>query len=101
MQAGDLRSRVTFQRKGRTRWENAAARWARIVYLRGDEAVIAGRLAGRNTVVVTVRADRDTKAVLTSWRIKDQKGVVFDIRSIIPSEDGAWIDFTCETGSPS
>ena len=101
MQSGDLKSRVTFQQKGLTRWENVAQRWARVVYLRGDEAVIAGRLAGRNTVVISVRVDQDTKAVQTAWRIKGQSGTVFDIRSIIPSEDGAWIDFTCETGVPT
>ncbi len=101
MQSGDLKSRITFQRKGDTRWENVAPRWARIVYLRGDETVIAGRLTGRNTAVISVRADRDTKTVHTAWRIKDRNGVTFNIRSIIPSGDGAWIDFTCETDGPT
>ena len=100
MQAGKLKSRVTFQQKGESRWEDVAQRWARVVYLRGDETVIAGRLAGRNAVVISVRADQITKTVQTLWRIKGQNGVVFNIRSIIPSEGGAWIDFTCETGVP-
>lgn len=66
MRAGLLKSRIAFQRKGEGSWETILQRWARIVYLRGAESVLAARLVGRNTVVITVRVDRETKTVTTA-----------------------------------
>ena len=100
MRAGDLKFRVTFEKKGTAKWEEVAQRWARIVYQRGDETVIAGRLVGRNTAEITVRGDDVTRTLKTAMRITDQRGTVFTIRSITPWENGAWLTFTCETVAP-
>lgn len=94
--------RGAFQEKGTDRWEERFEESLRITYLRGSEDVIAGRLAGRNVVVLRVRSGSSALAVTEAWRVKDKNtGRVFNIRSIIPSEGGGWIDFTCETGVPT
>ncbi len=94
--------RAAFQEKGAGRWEERFEDSLRVTYLRGGEDVIAGRLAGRNVVVLRVRSGASATAVTEAWRIKDKNtGRAFNIRSIIHSEGGGWIDFTCETGVPT
>lgn len=94
--------RSAFQEKGDTRWETRFEESLRVNYLRGSESVIQGRLKGRNVAVLRVRKGPTALTVTEAWRIKDLRtGQVFNIRSIIPSEGGRWLDFTCETGTPS
>ena len=94
--------RGAFQEKGAERWDARFEDSLRVTYLRGGEDVIVGRLAGRNVVVLRARSGPSSATVTEAWRIKDKNtGRVFNIRSIIPSEDGAWTDFTCETGGPT
>jgi head-tail adaptor len=96
MNAGRMNDRVRLQERGETRWEVRATVWAEITYLRGSESVIAGRLAGRNTVVIRVRRSALTMSMkTTSWRIRNDKtSEVYNIKSLIPSPD--YVDFTCE-----
>lgn len=90
--------RAAFQQKGVDRWEERFEEALRVTYLRGGEHVIAGRLEGRNVVVLRARSGLSSLGVTQAWRIKDKNtGRVFNIRSIIPSQGGGWIDFTCET----
>jgi len=94
--------RGAFQEKNVDRWEERFEDSLRVTYLRGGEDVISGRLSGRNVVVLGDRSGPSSNAVTEAWRIKDKNtGRVFNIRSIIPSEGGGWIDFTCETGVPT
>ena len=93
--------RGAFQKKGPDKWEEHFEDALQVTYLRGGEHVIAGRLAGRNAVVLRARSGSSALAVTEKWRIKDKNtGRVFNIRSIIPSVGGRWIDFTCETVAP-
>jgi len=99
MQSGDLKTRVKLQRKGAAAWEDQGEAYAHLRWLRGSETVLAGRLAGRNTVVISLRSGALTRAAETSWRIKDATTfAVFDIKSIIPGDD--FTEFTCLSGSP-
>ena len=69
-----------------------------MTYLRGGEHVIAGRLEGRNVVLLRARSGLSVLDVTQAWRIKDKNTErVFNILSIIPSQGGGWIEFTCET----
>ena len=82
-----------------TGWSEQHACRARFTWLRGGETVMAGRLQGKQPVVIRVRACAATDAVTTDWRVRDtRRGSVFNIRSIIPSDDRAFLDMTCETG---
>ena len=102
MQPGDLNRKLAFQGKGRDRWDLVCNLWAHVRYLRGSERVIQGRLQGSNTTIVTVARHGFSEQVKTPWRIRDARtGEVFNIRSIIFSEDGGFIEFTCETGEAS
>jgi head-tail adaptor len=106
--AGRLGERVAFDQRADTddsygNFETAFveqfSRAAALIYLRGGETVIAARLAGTQPVVIRVRRDQETETVRADWRVRDVRaGTVFAIRSIVPSDDHAWLDFTCETG---
>lgn len=70
----------------------------------GGEAVLAGRLEGKNLVNITVRQSSDTSAVTTDWRAKNERsGELYNIRSIIdPDENtaqhGRFWEMLCEKG---
>jgi len=98
MQAGNLNRRLSFQQKDGKEWRTIMRRWCSDLYLRGGEAVIAGRLAGTNTVVITTWKDSETETVTGSWRIKDENtGEAFGIKTWVISKDRSQIDFTCES----
>jgi SPP1 family predicted phage head-tail adaptor len=106
--AGDLRDRVAFDKEvaGDDTYGNTVTGFAeqfavaaQIRFLRGTEPVIAQRLQGVQPAVITVRASADTKQVDASWRARDTRtGAIFNIRSVTPSDDRAWIDLLCEAG---
>ncbi|UWQ77358.1 head-tail adaptor protein [Leisingera sp. M658] len=69
----------------------------KIAYLRGGEAVIAGRIEGQNTVVIRARASA-VPQVTTHWRIEDKvTQEIYLIKSALPSDRGRYIDFTCQS----
>ncbi len=108
MPAGELRERVAFDLIGEASspggitagdWEEQFVTAARIRFLVGSEPVIAQRLQGVQPAVLTVRSFIDTRRVDTSWRARNVRtGEVFNIRSVTPGEDRAYIDFLCEAG---
>lgn len=68
-------------------------------FLRGGEAVIAGRLEGRQPVVVRVRSTSNTKQIKPDWRMRDlRSGKEYAVRSVIPTQDRQFIDVTVEEG---
>lgn len=109
MDAGRLKERVAFDLasgtpNGRggtvTSWTQQFSCAAGFTWLRGGESVMAGRLVGRQTVVIRVRRAASTTGRITAdWRGRDLRtGEVFAVRSIIPAESGSYLDITCETG---
>lgn len=120
--AGDLRDRVGFYQRemlganspdvpdyGNTLGEFPAdpefdAVPANIKPRLGGEAVLAGRLEGKNLVNITVRQSAATAAVTTDWRAKDErKGTIYNIRSIIDPDEhtpqhGRFWEMLCEKG---
>jgi SPP1 family predicted phage head-tail adaptor len=73
---------------------------AQIRYLRGTEPVLAERLQGVQPVVLTVRRSSQTEQITAAWRARDARDAskVFNIRSVTPSDDRAWIDLLAEVG---
>ena len=72
---------------------------AKFVYLRGGEAVLASRLTGKQPVIVTIRTSAAARLITPEWRMRDVRtGVEYNIRSVEPTEDRAWLQMLCESG---
>lgn len=110
--AGKLSQRVTLQKRqtvnpdapsdfGNTVsvWQDQGEVWAGITYLRGGEAVMAGRLSGRQPAVVRLRASALSRSVAPDWRVMHGT-VAYAVRSVNPDPDGdrAWVDLLVEGG---
>lgn len=108
MDAGKLDRRVAFDRpegvnngQGGTMmgWHEQHRCWAAMTFLRGGETVMAARLSGKQPVVVTIRTCLAARAIGTNWRLRDVRtGEIYNIRSIVPSNNRAFIELTCESG---
>ncbi|WP_322884120.1 phage head closure protein [Sinorhizobium medicae] len=80
-------------------FETQATVHAKFHYLRGGEEVMAGRLAGKQPAIVTVRSSVATRALTTSWRILTTDGEAWNIRSITdPDGRRAWLEILAEKG---
>lgn len=80
-------------------WEPVAEARAHIRFLRGGEEVQAGRLQGILTVVATVYSTSDTRQAKASWRMRDvRSGEVYNIRSVMPTEDRRQLEITAQSG---
>ena len=109
MDAGMLRDRFAFDEptaepNGMGGTINGwAERWtcaAHVRYLRGGERVMQGRLSGVQPVVITIRASHASEAIGRDWRARDvRRGTIYNIRSIVPSDDRAMLEMTCEEGA--
>jgi len=70
----------------------------------GGEAVLAGRLTGKNYVDITVRQDSQTNNIDTDWMCKNEDtGEEYNIRSVVDPHgaDGQhhmWWEMLCEKG---
>lgn len=112
IRAGDLKERIALERRmeinpdapndyGNTvgGWVSQGEVWAQYVFLRGGEAVIAGRLQGRQPVVVRVRASALTRQVAPEWRVRDvRSGVIYAVRSVTETADRAAVEVLAESG---
>lgn len=85
---------------GETRsWSEKFTCRASIKYLRGGESVMAGRLAGKQAVVVTVMASPIAKDIAPTWRMRDLKrGISYNVHVAIRSDSQACIEVTAESG---
>jgi head-tail adaptor len=82
-------------------WSDPVSVRASIQYLRGGETVQAARLQGRQPAVLRVRNSQTLRLVDPSWRVTNSRtGVVYNIRSVVRSDDRRWLEFTVESGVP-
>ncbi|PLU03824.1 phage head closure protein [Sinorhizobium medicae] len=106
---GELRSKIALQVRSvgddgygnvvTGPFETQASVWAKFHYLRGGEEVYAGRLAGKQPAIVTVRQNAATRALTTSWRILTKDGEAWNIRAINdPDNRRAWLEILAEKG---
>ena len=80
-------------------WQDVFETRAHFRYLRGGETVLAGRLQGRLTIVATIPSHSAAREVTPDWRVRDARaGTIWNIRSVIPSDDRSTIELTCESG---
>ncbi len=108
MNAGDLRYHIRFQERAEIEdelgnvigdWETKFSCFAAFKFLRGGEEVMAGRLAGRQPAIITVRSSDISRRVDTAWRILDRQDQPWNIRAIT-DETGkrAWLTILAESG---
>lgn len=99
--AGQLDRRVTFRQRAagangaRTgAWTDIVSRDARVAPKLGGEGVLAARMAGQQPVIITVRRDTTTETVDNAWSIRDAREttIVWDVASVIRTEDREWIE---------
>jgi head-tail adaptor len=119
--AGHLHQRVAFDERPPVSdgYGNSEGEFAEVfscragfTYLRGGETVIAGRLEGRQPIVVRVRASSETRQITAGWQMRNLRdgawagssgeeywtGPLYAVRSIAPTEDRRWIDVMVESG---
>lgn len=111
MQAGDLRNKIAFYRRiiiddgygNKTGGYPDKPTFILSGNVRprlGGEAVLAGRLAGRNTVNITVRMSDAARSITSDWKATDlRSGTEYNIRSIIdPDGKRQWVELLCDEG---
>ena len=80
-------------------WTEMHACRAAFLWLRGGETVQAARLTGRQPVVVTIWNCAAAREITPDWRMRDARsGTVYNVRTIVPSDDRATLELTCESG---
>lgn len=106
--AGDLYYGVAFDKRAEVDdgYGNTVSDWqeqfqcrAAYRHLRGGESVMAGRLQGKHTQVIIVRASSQTRQITTDWRVRDTRsGEAFNIRDVTHETNRQWISLLCEKG---
>jgi SPP1 family predicted phage head-tail adaptor len=108
MEANDLTERVAFDLRAEVDdgYGNTQSDWverfqcrAAYRHLRGGESVMAGRLEGKHTQIITVRSSSQTRQIDTDWRVRDTRtGQEFNIRDVTHETDRQWISLLVERG---
>jgi SPP1 family predicted phage head-tail adaptor len=110
MKAGDLRDRVTFQKRTATDdgygnpisgdFADQFTVWAQIKYRAGGETVQSARLAGTQPVTIVVRSSSQTRQVSTDWRAKNARSGEFYNLQTAANMDGRGeaIEFMATSG---
>ena len=84
----------------RSAWVDQGMVAAEFIHLRGGEAVIAGRLQGRHSQIIRVRASPLTRQVATDWQVTDARtGVEYAVRDVTLTVDRAWVEMLVESGA--
>lgn len=80
-------------------WAKQFSTRAHFKYLRGGESVIAARLSGTQPVVVTIRTHSAARQITPEWQMRDtRRGTIYNIRTVIPSDNRQYLELTCESG---
>lgn len=80
-------------------WAEQFETRAHFLYLRGGETVQAARLAGKQPIVATIRASDAARAVSPGYRLRDvRRGVEYNVRAVVETEDRQFIEVTAESG---
>lgn len=73
--------------------------YARFRYLRTGEAVQQMRLAGRQAIAVTVRANALSRTITGAWRMRDVvTGHVYNVRGVEILEDRRYLEVLVDGG---
>lgn len=105
--AGDLREKIELLKQvsvsdgagGSTiEWVAQFQARAAIKVLKAGETVLAGRLQGTQTVVVTIRWQAAAAEIEGTWRLRNVRtDSEYNIRAVTPDTHKAFADILCET----
>lgn len=71
---------------------------AKFIFLRGSEAVLAGRLESQETIVVQVWANSRTRQIAADWQARDvRRGDAYNVRTVEEDKSRAVLDLLCES----
>jgi len=109
---GDLRERVTFQRRATVDdgygnevagpWVDQFTVAALVASAPGREEVLAQRLQGVRPIEITVRRSSQTAQVQPDWRAVNARNTteIYNIRDVRdPTGQRAWLILTCTLGA--
>lgn len=109
--AGDLRNRIRFEMRGLDdngdalgAWEEHSTVWARVIWLRGAETAIAGRLEGKQPVAIVIRTSRQAREITTAFRAVAVSGrdvvpcTKLNITAVSPAKEPGFIDVLATVG---
>lgn len=104
--AGQLRDKVRFDARGLDANGDPLGPWgtvltcrANIEYLRGSEVALSYRLERRQPVVVTVRADEQTRAISPAMRMANARtGELYNITAAAPAKQRGYINILAVAG---
>ncbi|MGB3044380.1 MAG: head-tail adaptor protein [Xanthobacteraceae bacterium] len=72
---------------------------AKIHPLRAGEAVMAGRLASTQSMIVTIRNQPALADAATTWTLRNTRtNKTYNIKGFTPTADRAWCDILVQTG---
>lgn len=97
---GELRHRLALQRRASDdngdplgAWVTVCTRAAKLVNLRGGEAVMQQRLQGDQPAILIVRACSETRLIDNSWRaVNDCTRQIYDVSAATQTTDQAWME---------
>lgn len=78
-------------------WVEQSRHRAKFIYLRGSEAVMAGRMESRESIVIQVRNCQDTRQIDAAWQARDvRRGTPYNVRTVEEDRSRAVIDILAE-----
>lgn len=109
MEIGRARSRIAFDKRmtiddgaGNTEGDFAEqfVLYGNLVPKFGGETVMAGRLQGKSTFVLTIRYSSLSRRITTDWRARNVRtGETYNIRNIDDAEERhQWLELLVESG---
>ncbi|SKA31032.1 phage head closure protein [Consotaella salsifontis] len=107
--AGSLKERIAFDAPVMSRdeyggtvigWEERTSCRAGLQYRNGGEQVMADRLSGTQTAVITVRRSSATAIITPQWRARDvRSGTIYNIREVrLPPDDPSVVEIMAQSG---
>lgn len=105
--AGDLKHRITFQRRANDAngdplgaWTNQFTVWTKMVWLRGSESAVHQRLEGRQPLALVVRTSSQARQIDTTWRAVNARNTSekFAITAVSPAKEAGFIDILAVKG---
>jgi hypothetical protein len=108
--AGEMQWRFRFERRATDANGDRMGDWgdgavtldAKLVMLKGTEAVMSARLQGRQPVVLTIRDCAAARAITTDWRAVDiRNGAIFGVKGAAQNANIAFIDVLAQAEGTS
>lgn len=113
MLPGDLRHRLTFQRRALDEnedrvgeFEDVFTVWASIDYQRGSELAVGNRLEGLQPATIVIRDTKATRAITTAFRavrrvdptIRDAEDEIFNITAVAEGRERGFLNLMGYSG---